>query len=258
MQQQFSGKYFFIAATTCLSLLTAGAAQALFVSEKEIIRQTRVQWLTMKRDLPRPADPRIQPFVECISRSLIEVLDEPYASMDWEVVVFDDEAANAFAMVSGQIGVFTGIFRVADTTSALAAVIAHEIAHVTEEHVMARAKKESRNEALVILGTAATGYRDAWRTGTAVLSSLPFSRSQETGADLVGLEYMAKAGYDPRASIELWKNMAASREGEEVAEFVSTHPADDRRTHDLISSMTPALIAYNQALAEGRGSACTP
>ena len=260
MQQQSPRKVIFIAAAACFSMFAAGAAQALFASEKEILRQTRVQWLTMKRDVPKPENPRVQPFVECVARSVIEVLDEPYASMDWEVVVFDDEAVNAFAMVGGQIGIFTGIFQVADTTDMLAAVIGHEIAHVTEQHVMARAKRQTGGDVLSILGGAVAGRygRDIARTGAAVTLLLPFSRGQESESDLVGLDYMAKAGYDPRASIQLWKNMSANKEGQQPAEFVSTHPADDRRIRDLITSMTPALITYNQALKETGRALCTP
>ncbi|MCZ0954113.1 MAG: M48 family metalloprotease, partial [Rhodospirillaceae bacterium] len=137
-----------------LCMTAVGTAQAQFANAKEIERETRVQWLTMKRDLPKPADPRIQPFVECVAWSIIEVLEEPYSEMNWEVVVFDDEAINAFAMVGGQIGVFTGIFKVADTVDSLAAVIGHEIAHVTENHVMARARRQMGGDILEILAGA--------------------------------------------------------------------------------------------------------
>ena len=279
MHQQFSRKLPVTFAAACLSMLAAGTVQAQFVSEKEIQRETRVQWLTMKRDIPKPADPRIQPFVECVAWSIIEVLEEPYSEMNWEVVVFDDEAVNAFAMVGGQIGVFTGIFKVADTVDSLAAVIGHEIAHVTENHVMARARRERGGEVLEILAGAVGeqigrgiydpyygnygGYgrgigREAARTAAEFGFLLPFSRNQESEADIKGLEYMAKAGYDPRTSIQLWKNMAENREGDAPAEFASTHPADDRRIYDLVSSMTPALVQYNQGLEELGRPTCSP
>ena len=276
MHQQVSRKLPVTVAAACLSILAAGTVQAQFVSEKEILRETRVQWLTMKRDIPKPADPRIQPFVECVAWSIIEVLEEPYSEMDWEVMVFDDEAINAFAMVGGQIGVFTGIFKVADTVDSLAAVIGHEIAHVTENHVMARARRQRGGDLLEILAGAVgeqlyegiyDGYygdygrnvgREAARTGAAFGFLLPFSRNQESEADLKGLEYMAKAGYDPRASIQLWKNMVENREGDEPAEFASTHPADDRRIYDLVSSLTPALITYNEGLSERGRAICEP
>ena len=264
---------------TGVSLLAAGSAQAQFLGKGEIERQTRVQWLTMKRDLPKPADPRIQPFVECVAWSIIEVLEEPWSEMNWEVVVFDDEDINAFAMLGGQIGVFTGIFTVADNVDALAAVIGHEIAHVTENHVMARARRQMGGTAIEILAGAVGeqvgrgiydpyygnygGYgrgvgQEAGRMMADFGLMFPFSRGQESDADLKGLEYMAKAGYDPRASIELWKNMAENRDGEEPAEFASTHPSDDRRIYDLVSSMAPALVTYNESLEERGRAICAP
>lgn len=279
MHQSLSSKLLLTTAAAGLCAMAVGTAQAQFANAKEIERETRVQWLTMKRDLPKPADPRIQPFVECVAWSIIEVLEEPYSEMNWEVVVFDDEAVNAFAMVGGQIGVFTGIFKVADNVDSLAAVIGHEIAHVTENHVMSRARREVGGDVLEILAGAVgaqigrgiydpyygsyEGYggsvgREAGRTLAQFGLLFPFSRGQESEADLKGLEYMANAGYDPRASIELWKNMAESREGDEPAEFASTHPSDDRRIYDLVSSMTPALVTYNESLEELGRPTCAP
>ncbi len=233
-------------------------ANALFTSQKEVMRQSQLQWMTMKRDMSRPGNPRIQPFVECISNSIINVLEEPFASLDWEIVVFDNEAANAFAMPGGKIGVFTGIFQVADTPDALAAVIGHEVAHLTENHVMARAKRGTWTELATILGSAATGLGNSVREGVAVGLSLPFDRKQESEADIVGLDYMARAGFDPRASIYLWKNMSALKAGQRPPEFLSTHPSDDRRLDDLIKAMTPALIASNEAQEAGRAANCAP
>ncbi len=246
-QNPLVARFILISTTACLSLLAMSTAHALFTTEKEIERESRVQWLTMKRTLPRPGNPAIQTFVECISNSLIEQLDEPYSSMDWEIIVFDDDATNAFAMPGGKIGVFTGIFKVADTPDALATVIGHEIAHLTEDHVMERAKKQSRNDAISIIGAAATGLGDYVRQGTEILLGLPFDRRQESEADIVGLRYMAGAGYDPRASLYLWRNMSDLSQGA-PPEFLSTHPSDDRRMADLAGSLTPALIAYNEAL----------
>lgn len=243
--------------SACLALLAVATAQAaLFVSEKEINRQARVQWLTMKRQMPLAPSERVQRYVECIAYSIIDVLEEPYASMDWEVQVFDDDSLNAFAMPGGKIGVFTGIFRVADTQDALAAVLGHEVAHMTQEHVMERAKKESRTDLLVLMGSAATGIgQDLLRQGATIGLSLPFDRKQESEADIVGMEYMAAAGFDPRATIYLWKNMAAQRQGA-PPEFLSTHPSDDKRMDDLVRSMTPALIKYNEAREAGNRPRC--
>lgn len=240
------------------TLLFATTAQsALFVSEKEILRQSRVQWLTMKRQLPLAPDQRVQNYVQCITNTIIDVLDEPHSELSWEVVVFDDDSINAFAMPGGKVGVFTGILRVADTPDALAAVIGHEIAHLTADHVMERAKKEQRTDALVILGGAVTGMGDVVRAGATIGLNLPFNRGQESEADIVGLDYMAKAGYDPRASIHLWKNMASARQGR-TPEFLSTHPSDDRRLDDLVKNLTPALVKFNAAREAGVRPTCSP
>jgi predicted Zn-dependent protease len=228
----------------------------LFISEREIERQARLQWRMMKQQLPLSPSPRLQSYVECVAYRIIDVLDTQHGDLAWEIVVFDDDSINAFAMPGGKVGVFTGILRVADTPDSLAAVIGHEIAHLTENHVMERAKRQSRSEALVLLGNAATGMGDFMRMGAAIGLTLPFGRRQESEADVVGLEYMAKAGFDPRASIALWKNMSGARNS--PPEFLSTHPSDDRRLDDLVKSLTPALIQFNAARESGRVPNCQP
>jgi predicted Zn-dependent protease len=247
-------KWRWLAASALLVTAMGAAEAALLVSEKEILRESRVQWLMMKKSTPLAPNPRVQAYVECVANRLIKVLDEPYTEMDWEIVVFDDDATNAFAMPGGKIGVFTGIMKVADTPDSLAAVIGHEIAHLTENHVMERARSQSRSDLLVLMGSAATGIRrDVLQQGAALGLTLPFGRKQESEADVVGLHYMARAGFDPRASIYLWKNMAAQREGA-APEWMSTHPSDDKRMDDLVKSLTPTLIEYNAALENGRPS----
>jgi len=167
--------------------------------------------------------------------------------MDWEIIVFDDDATNAVAMPGGKIGVFTGIFRAATTVDALAVVIGHEIAHLTEDHVMQRARRGTLTDLAAIFGTAATGLGNEVREGIAVTMSLPFNRKQESEADAVGLAYMAKAGYDPRASLTLWRNMTELRAGQQQPpEFLSTHPSDVRRMDDLVRNMTSALITASK------------
>jgi len=238
-------------------LLPASGAWAQFsMSEREVERAVRVEWLKMKQALPRPANPAIQPFVECVADALIATLEEPYASIPWEVVVFDDESLNAFAMPGGKIGVYTGIFKAAETPDGLAAVLGHEIAHVTQNHVMQQARRQTGIDALAMVGGAATGLYDMSRAAAAIGLTLPFSRRDESDADIVGLGYMAKAGFDPRATIYLWKNMADLRQGGEPAEFTSTHPSDDRRLDDIVHSLRPALITYNEALEAGRRPNC--
>src|SRR5512134_1476180 len=118
-------------------VLADSANGAFLVSEKEVMRQARVEWLHMKRHIPLEPQPKVQRYVECVANRVLEALPADVgANIDWEVVVFDEDEINAFADPNGKIGVFNGILRVADTPDALAAVIGHEIAHATEGHVM--------------------------------------------------------------------------------------------------------------------------
>jgi predicted Zn-dependent protease len=236
----------------CASFWALSVAQAgVLVSEKEVRRAARVEWLSMKKHLSLEPDARVQNYVQCVANRLIAQLDEEHKKLDWEVVVFDDDAINASANPDGKIAVLTGLLKVADTPDSLAAVIGHEIAHATLDHVMDRAKKGARTDMLVLLGSAALGVRqDMLRDGATIGLVLPYAREQESQADLVGLTYMARAGFDPRAAMYLWKNMSAANKNQ-PPEFLSSHPSDDARLDAIVKAITPALIEYNKARDAG-------
>jgi predicted Zn-dependent protease len=84
---------------------------------------------------------------------------------------------------------------------------------------------------------------------------LPYSRGAETEADVIGLEYMARAGFDPRESVPLWQRMSEGA-GEAPSEFMSTHPAPETRIENLIGEWQKTLPIYNEAKAEGRDPEC--
>lgn len=247
-------------------LFVTAAADAQFVAtEKEVMRQDRVEWLYKKRHTPIVEDERVQSYARCIFRRVLaqvpkEELEE-YAELEWEVLVFDEEAINARAFATGKIEVNSALLQVADTQDALAAVLGHEIAHITQGHVMERARKAARQEIWSTVGGAVTGAPDMVRAGLGIGLMLPFVREHETEADLVGLGYMADAGFDPRAAVYLWKGMAAAqaqREGDNrQAEFLRTHPTDAQRLRDIASTLGPALAKYNAAQEAGKRPACT-
>ena len=85
---------------------------------------------------------------------------------------------------------------------------------------------------------------------------MPFSRTQESEADVVGLDYMARAGFDPRAAVELWKNMEAAGGGSRP-EFLSTHPSHESRIHDLEKHLPEAMQTYENARASGQTPRCS-
>jgi predicted Zn-dependent protease len=248
------------------ALLVTVTAHAQFVAtEAEVKRQDRMEWLYKKRHVPIVEDQRVQNYAQCIfKRVLAELPDEAvkeYGDLEWEVLVFDEDAFNASADSNGKIELFSGLLDVADTQDALAAVIGHEIAHITQGHIMARSRKAARQEIWSTLGGAVTGAPNEIRAGLLYGSMLPFVREEETESDLVGLGYMADAGFDPRAAVYLWKGMAAQnaqRDGNNrQAEFMRTHPTDDKRLHDIAGSLGPALVRYNAAREAGKRPSCS-
>jgi predicted Zn-dependent protease len=242
-----------------LAALAAGGCALPLVSEAEIESQSEAEFEKMRQTTLVSNDARTRSYVGCIARAIVDELDEPYASMDWDLEVFENEAINAFAMPGGKIGVFTGILSVADDQDKLAAVIGHEVAHVTERHSLERANQQLTTQIGVIGATAAIGgprgTGDLIAMGAQLGLSLPYGRGQESEADTVGLLYMADAGFDPRASIKLWKNMAAANQGG-PPEFFSTHPSSDSRIDDLIEQLPEALARYNAAKAAGKNPNC--
>lgn len=242
-------------------LLAAAAALGACVSSAQIELEADDQFQQMRNSMQVSNSLTDKAYVKCVSRMIIQQLDEPYASYDWEIELFDDEAINAFAMPGGKIGVFTGIFKVAKNQDQLAAVIGHEVAHVTEEHSLERANRSSITRGVAVYGSeifdATTGLEttDIMVYGAEVGLLLPYGRGQESEADVVGLRYMAAAGFDPRASIELWTNMGkATPLG--PPPFLSTHPSGETRIRDLAADLSEVLPLYNEALEQNRRPTC--
>jgi predicted Zn-dependent protease len=239
-------------------LATTVAQAAFLASEKEVRRQARLQWLQMKRHLPLEPDPRVQSYVECVANRVIAELPKDQAEgFDWEVVVFDEEEANATADPNGKIAVYNGLLKIADTQDSLAAVIGHELTHATAGHTMDRMARAARQDVWAMIGVAATGVQV--RDYLHIALALPFYREQELESDAVGLERMAKAGFDPRAAINFWKGMSAymKQSGrDQVPEFLSTHPTDQARIDALVKKLTPALVDFNAAREAGKRPNC--
>jgi predicted Zn-dependent protease len=173
------------------------------------------------------------------------------SSWNWEVNVQSSEDVNAYCMPGGKIMVYTGLIDQIQTTDAeLAAVIGHEIAHALREHSRERLSR-AYAEQMVLAGVAvATGGQESMMQlasqVSAVTFTLPHSREQEAEADRIGLELMARAGYDPNASITLWQKMGKAGGGG-PPEFLSTHPSSTSRISDLEKNVPRVLPLYQAA-----------
>jgi predicted Zn-dependent protease len=158
------------------------------------------------------------------------------------------------------------MLRIARTPDQLAAVIGHEIAHVLAEHGNERLTQELAVQGglmLVDLLAEEPGslehevLRKALGIGAEYGLLLPYSRTHEREADRMGRDLMAAAGFDPRASITLWENMAAAA-GDQPLAFLSTHPSHDNRIEELDTDMQQAIEIFRQARAAGLNPRCTP
>ena len=234
------------------------------VSRGDVESMSATEFQKMRTEIPVTRDVALLAYVNCVVRDIVAELPEPYRTMNWEVEVFDNDSANAFAMAGGKIGIFVGIFTVAQTNDQFAAVIGHEIAHVTQDHTVERINRAQVTGGVISVtsilvgdqtGLGIAGTQSLLESTAELGLLLPFGRKQESEADLEGLDFMASAGFDPRASIQLWKNMANAAEGA-PPEFLSTHPSSDTRIGDLISHMPEALNYYNQAIASGKQPRC--
>ena len=192
--------------------------------------------------------------VQRISQRLIpqtKIFRPDAAGWNWEVNVQTSEDVNAYCMPGGKIMVYTGLIDTVKPTDAeLAAVIGHEIAHALREHSRERLSR-AYAEQMVLAGVAvATGAEESTMQLasqiSAVTFTLPHSREQEAEADRIGLELMARAGYDPNAAVSLWQKMSKVGGGG-PPEFLSTHPSGQSRIQDLEKNVPRVLPLYQAA-----------
>ncbi len=168
----------------------------------------------------------------------------------WEVNLIGSQQINAFCMPGGKIAFYTGILdQLRLTDDEIAMVMGHEMAHALREHARARIAKTQATGIGLSLGAQLLGLGDlgnmAANLGTQLLT-LKFSRSDETEADLVGLELAARAGYDPQAAVSLWRKMGEAT-GQGGIAFLSTHPSGPERIRELQSNVPRVEGLYEQA-----------
>ena len=195
-------------------------------------------------------DPKLNEIVTRIGRRIAAASGKKF---NWEFKVIDNiKTVNAFALPGGKVAVYTGILSFARNEAGLAAVLGHEVAHAILRHGAERMSQSMATQAgmsLASLSLQHTKYRGlivgALGVGTQFGVMLPYSRKHETEADIVGLKYMAKAGYDPEESVKLWQRMAKS--GGSPPEIMSTHPAPLNRVKKLNSEIPKVMNLYNNS-----------
>lgn len=244
-----------IVAVACTTVVPdTGRKQVNFLKPSDEAALGLSEFQKLKKEKPISRNPEYNNLVQRVGSRLSQVMPVPNAQ--WEFVVFEDSSPNAFALPGGKVGVHTGLFQITQNESGLAAVIGHEVAHVVARHSGERMSRglvtagAVAGAAAIIEGRGGNGALAGGIIGAgALVYSRKFSRSQELESDKLGALYMARAGYDPRESVELWKRFAAWRNQNGQSNgmaFMRTHPVDEVRIAQLIEFMPRALSEYKQ------------
>lgn len=236
-----------------------GRTQFIYLDDAQVNKMGLQAFTDLKTKKPSSKNTKHTKFVECIAEAITHE-----SGGAWEVVVFDDKTLNAFALPGNKIGVHTGLIELVDNQHQLAAVIGHEVGHVLARHGNERmSQKTAVNQSVALVSsvsnpTSAVGQLAIGALGLGAQYGiiLPFSRTHESEADIIGVELMAKAGFDPRQSVNLWQKMAGASKGDESSEFMSTHPSHDTRIKELSDHMPKAMTFYQQAQSIGKIPRC--
>ena len=247
---------------SCRSAPYTGRKQLSLIPASQLDAMGVQAFNAMLQQQPTTEDPEIVNYIQCVTDPIVKVVREQHkdSPKEWRLAVMKDMTPNAFALPGGNIGVHVGLLKVAKTDEQLATVIGHELGHVLANH---SGERVSQN-VIAQGGLALTqGFllsdmspqkqsllMAALGLGTQVGVLLPFSRTQESESDIIGLNLMARAGFDPRQSVDLWKNMVAETKGGQPPEFMSTHPAPEARIEKLQESIPAVLSVYERARKE--------
>lgn len=248
-----------LAVAGCYQVPVTGRRALDLTSDVELAKVSSKAFDEVKSRHRRSTDRARVEQVQRVGERIARVVFWDMPNADWEFVLFDEpRQINAFAMAGGKVGVFSGLFRIADTDDELASVMAHEIAHVTARHVHERLSQEMLAQAGGVVGgvglmgagagslttSALLGLYDS----TATLQMLAYDRDKEKEADYIGLMYAARAGFDPEAAVTVLEKLEAETGSQpRPPAFASTHPPTPDRIVQLREAMPRALEAYRAA-----------
>jgi len=243
----------------------SGRDQLILIGDDQINAMGLTAFQQMKASDTLSTDKAKLAHADCITQALVAELPAEWRRAPWEVAVFNHKAANAFALPGGKVGVHTGMFQIATTPDEMAAVLAHEIAHVVDRHGAARVSNQFAAQAASAAASAYVGRKTSPEQSRQVLALLgvgsqvgvllPFSRQNESDADLLGQQFMARAGFDPAAAVTLWQKMSSDAPARSP-QWLSTHPDPDRRAERLQSMLAKTQPMQEQARAAGKMPRC--
>ena len=244
----------------CKSNQISGRSQFMLIPEDMAISESNKAYKAMltpiKKEGKLNTDPQMLERVKNITSLLVAqaILYRPDSkNWNWSVQVIDEpEVVNAWAMAGGRMAIYSGLItKLEATDDEIAQVMAHEISHALVAHTqerMSRALAMQLGITAMSIALQDEKYGGIAIQGTALAAivalELPNSRTAESESDRIGIEIAAKAGFDPRAAVTLWKKMADESEQKDSRfDFLSTHPAPVKRVEEL-EKLTQVMMPY--------------
>ena len=240
--------------TACATSPT-GRNQLIFMPDAQMSQMGLQAFDQLKKEKPISGETQYNQTAQCVVTELTRGMGQ-----NWEVVVFEDKTLNAFALPGAKIGVHTGMMQLVDNQDQLAAVLGHEVGHVLARHSNERASQETLvQQGMGMIQQTELGQNPLIMGGLGLGAKygvlMPYSRTHESEADMIGVDLMAKAGFNPEDSVKLWQKMEQAAQNQPM-EFMSTHPAHATRIQQLQEHMPKALELYKQAQAAGKIPKC--
>lgn len=216
-----------------------GRNQLMLVSDGQLAQLSAGAWDDVKKQESISTDPALNAQLRRVGGRITTAAG--MGAQNWEYAVFDSDTKNAFVLPGRQVGFYRGIMDLAENDDQVATVLGHEVGHVTGRHAAERYSQQiavgvGTTVAAVAINESDTKYKQeiaaALGIGVTFGYLLPFSRKHELEADLLGVDYMARSGYDVNQAVRFWERMAAEG-GPRQPEFFSTHPGPEHRIENI-------------------------